>query len=119
MLTSAGFDTRLTPQKPFPPAGAMLAVEQSPSQADTCGAEAKAEYGGGGAASGLDLLSAALASAPALPHAEQEASGRERARARGPTWARLNCNPGPGPTSLPLVWTLPVFLLPRSRYGPE
>ena len=55
------------PQKPFPPAGAMLAVEQSPSQADTCGAEAKAEYGGGGAASGLDLLSAALASAPALP----------------------------------------------------
>ena len=67
MLTSAGFDTRLTPQKPFPPAGAMLAVEQSPSQADTCGAEAKAEYGGGGAASGLDLLSAALASAPALP----------------------------------------------------
>ena len=67
VLTSAGFDTRLTPQKPFPPAGAMLAVEQSPSQADTCGAEAKAEYGGGGAASGLDLLSAALASAPALP----------------------------------------------------
>ena len=44
-----------------------IAVEQSPSQADTCGAEAKAEYGGGGAASGLDLLSAALASAPALP----------------------------------------------------
>ena len=38
VLTSAGVDTRRTPQKPFPPAGAMRAVAQSPAQADTCGA---------------------------------------------------------------------------------
>ena len=117
VLTSAGFDTQLTPQKPFPPAGAMLAVEQSPSQADTRGAEAKAEYGGGGAASGLDLLSAALARRRRSLHAEQEASGRERARA-GPQVGETELQP-PALAPPPFRSCGPSLYSasPRSRYG--
>jgi len=74
------FDAKLTPPKPFP-LGSPPVVPQSPAQADTCGAEAKVEHGadgggdggggggggGAGALGGLELLSAALASAPQLP----------------------------------------------------